>query len=140
MKNQDCYYFDGAMIPNKYNNQLELRGKREGIQISLNIREFIENGVNITEDTESFYYGEFPQTIVKDNELNAELEKNYKKRAIWKTERKFTLPIGEKYQEYSKLPEYEYKGKKYIRLESKNEEASWIEVEPVKWEVKGGNK
>lgn len=107
-----------------------------------------ENGVLIGE------YGEYPQQAVS-KQLQKELEKLYKRKKLNQTGRHFTTD-SRKYNEYDKgfekleHIEYEYKGKKYVRVKantfydgakvtlSNGEECQdgdyiWIEVQPIKW-------
>ncbi len=100
-------------------------------------------------------YGEYPQTIV-DERFSRELEENYKRgTGIIKTGKVYTTD-SVKYNDYDtsfeprKHEEFEYKGRKYIRVVGDRngkgsylsdgrqivfDEPYWVVVEPIKWLV-----
>jgi len=95
-----------------------------------------ENGILEVES------GEYPQTVVS-LEFSLVLEKIYQEGKLIETDKRYTTNLGEHI-------EYEYNGKKYIRLVGdsycisrflsdgrKIEEGKvyWVEVEPIKWLV-----
>ena len=104
-----------------------------------------ERGIKIVE-----FGGEYPQTIV-DNELANELEKCYKGgKGLRKTGKHYTSIDGNSSNKHRKHVEFEYNGKKYIRVvcnfDGKGEILSdgtyatkdktyWVAVEPIKWLV-----
>ena len=99
-------------------------------------------------------YGEYPQSVVSP-EMSIELDKNYNYGSIVETGKVYTNDEHENHEiqkEFSPMTikEYEYKGKKYVRVESKvtnvqfsnNEKCIkgrwyWVEVEPIRWKVVG---
>ncbi len=96
--------------------------------------------------------GEMPQSFASD-ELQEELETSYIKRELKETGRVFTRNISELYVnsklEMYSMKEYEYKGKKYVRVTDIKKidgivlekdiklmeymPSYWIEVEPITW-------
>lgn len=99
-------------------------------------------------------YGEYPQTIVSRND-EAILENAYLNKTINQTSKSYTSDFGRylglhaPFQVMTHI-EYEYNGKKYIRLVGDKENTFntlsngvpiqddytyWIEVEPIKWMV-----
>lgn len=115
-------------------------------------RSFTNNGVLEIE------YGYYPQTVAS-SKLQKELTDNFGK--LKKTENTYTIDgISSKEYEKSFLPtiinEYEYNGKRYVRVkanssfingkfklsngcEYKNGELVWVEVQPVEWLVSKEN-
>ena len=98
-------------------------------------------------------YGYYPQQTASIG-MQKELDRAYKMGGIKETKNTITLDIcGNRLENYSpyELKEYEYKGKRYVRVESfasgwRNEpfsngqtynrkDAVWVEVSPVKWLV-----
>lgn len=128
-----------VVVPGRYG------GKFDGARPVLNVSELINNGIEITENTKEVYYGNFPQTIVRNEELSDLLEERYLNKNLWKTGKEYTLPSGDNSINYRKLTEYEYQGKRYVRVTSQyplktlNNEKTvyWVEVEPIKWEITG---
>lgn len=99
-------------------------------------------------------YGEYPQTITSDN-ISKELECDFNAKKLRATGNKYTFD-AEAYDAYDKpfqprdLPEYEYQGKRYIRVlanprdsdyvlsngkKPAKDEPCWIEVQPIDWMV-----
>lgn len=108
-------------------------------------------GYNGTEEVE---YGEYPQ-YAPDDRTQRQLESEYQSRRLKQTGRNYTFD-STPYDEYSKgfqavtYEEYEYNGKKYIRVKANSDYGSnsfqlsngeryrdgnyvWVEVSPVKW-------
>lgn len=98
-------------------------------------------------------YGYYPQQAAPIN-VQKELDKEFKSGILKETKNTFTLDIcGNCLENYSpyELKEYEYKGKRYVRVESfatwwkkgplsngqscGRGEIVWVEVSPVKWLV-----
>jgi len=98
-------------------------------------------------------YGEYPQTIVS-KDLSVVLEKLYQNEELTKTGKSYTTDSTNIYADTPfraiEHIEYEYNGKKYIRIlggsNSQNRELSdgrtikygepyWVEVEPIKWMI-----
>ena len=101
-------------------------------------------------------YGYYPQKATSKN-MQEELEKLYKRGKLLKTKSKYTTDSVRNSQNTKQFKpkvhnEYEYNGKKYVRIEVylnsdsngiilsngenyKNGEHVWVEVEPVKWLV-----
>ena len=99
------------------------------------------------------YYGEYPQ-YAATKELCEALEKKLVRKKLNKTGKKFTTDLGIENQCFipKEYEEYEYNGKKYVRviykntdtigskLLSNNQEYNvgdyvWIEISPIKWYV-----
>lgn len=150
MKYMNEFYINYGITPTRfgYNEQIrKFGGKFEGARPVLNVNELINNGINITENTKEVYYGEFPQKAVDNAEVHSILEENYNNKTLWKTGRTFTLPSGDNTCNYPKLDEFEFNGKKYVRVtlqKMQNElntklidVVEWVEVEPIKWEIQG---
>ena len=110
-------------------------------------------GYNGTEEVE---YGEYPQ-YAPDSDMQRRLESEYQRGNLRTTGRDYTFD-STRYDDYSqgfqpvKYEEYEYNGKKYIRVKANNDYDSnsfklsngesyrngnyvWVEVSPVKWLV-----
>ena len=102
---------------------------------------------NLNDEIKEFDFGEYPQ-VVASNEISTQLEDIYKSKelgkiskTLFKTGRKYTISDNEI------LEEYEYKGKYYVRVISKNDcilsngrkaikgKAYWTEVKPITWIV-----
>ncbi len=97
-------------------------------------------------------YGEYPQTVV-DKNMQEILEGEYYRKTINKTGKTYTtdseIDGTEPFKHKSHI-EYEYQGKKYVRIkitsslyetilsnreEYLNDDYVWVEVEPIKWLV-----
>lgn len=110
-------------------------------------------GYNGTEEVE---YGEYPQ-YAPDSDMQIRLESEYQRGNLRTTGRDYTFD-STRYDDYSqgfqpvKYEEYEYNGKKYIRVKANSDYGSnsfklsngesyrngnyvWVEVSPVKWLV-----
>lgn len=108
-------------------------------------------GHNGTEEVE---YGEYPQ-YAPDSDMQRRLESEYQRGNLQTTGRDYTFD-NTRYNDYSqgfqpvKYDEYEYNGKKYIRVKANschdtanfklsngeyyhNGDYVWVEVSPVKW-------
>ena len=106
-------------------------------------------GYNGTEEVE---YGEYPQ-YAPDSDMQRRLKSEYQSGGLRTTGRDYTFD-STRYDDYSqdfqpvKYEEYEYNGKKYIRVKAnsyygsfklsngvfyKNGDYVWVEVSPVKW-------
>lgn len=115
-----------------------------------------ESGRKIKDGILEVEYGYYPQKAVSKN-LQNELQRAYNSRNIQKTKNTYTTD-SRKYNEYNerflenKLEEYEYKGKRYVRVKAnscfdgnsftlsngqqyKDGDFVWVEVSPVKWLV-----
>ena len=122
-------------------------------EVSLNCTNVV-NSKRASDGILEVEYGYYPQSAVS-KEMQLILKKTYKDGAIWRTGNIYTTD-SRRYNEYSKkfLPkhyeEYEYLGKRYIRVELKSNypnnelqlsngesykvgDIVWVEVEPVKW-------
>lgn len=94
-------------------------------------------------------YGEYPQTIVSEN-LSKELEKLYLDERIKKTGKNYTVDCTYNFRAFPEkiYTEYEYNGKKYIRIIGENKTGRrvlsdgrtiqngisyWVNVEPIEW-------
>ncbi len=114
----------------------------------------VPNRVRGYNETEEVEYGEYPQNAVEKN-MQQQLGSEYISGNLCKTGRNYTFD-SRKYDDYSNgflgitYDEYEYAGKKYIRVQAnscyggnefqlsneekyKNGDYVWIEVQPVKW-------
>ena len=110
-------------------------------------------GVKRTDDgVLELEYGYYPQELAP-NEIHEKLELAYKDGKLIKTKNTYSVldKIENKNMKISKLQEYEYIGKRYVRFDGKfpgnnvikllNEDTidknniSWFEVQPVKWWV-----
>jgi len=114
---------------------------------------------NIKIENGSFEYGEYPQTLVKDVTIISQLDQAYAENKLNKTGKVYTINTAENSDSYAKssdsnfspdyLDEFEYNGKKYVRVVS-NENGRvktsdgtkhrenyvyYVEVEPIKWNV-----
>ena len=99
-------------------------------------------------------YGEYPQMVVS-KQIQEKLENLYQKQALYKTKKYYTRDIvpynwyGQKFQAEI-LEEYEYQGKKYVRVKANGYGSNctlsngvtyqygnyiWIEVQPIQWLV-----
>ena len=110
-------------------------------------------GYNGTEEVE---YGEYPQ-YARDSDVQRRLENEYQRGNLRQTGRDYTFDKTE-YDDYSQYfqpvtyEEYDYNGKKYIRIRANSDYGSnsfklsngesyrngdyvWVEVSPVKWLV-----
>lgn len=110
-------------------------------------------GYNGTEEVE---YGEYPQ-YAPDSDVQRRLENEYQRGNLRQTGRDYTFDKTE-YDDYSQYfqpvtyEEYDYNGKKYIRIRANSDYGSnsfklsngesyrngdyvWVEVSPVKWLV-----
>lgn len=108
-------------------------------------------GYNGTEEVE---YGEYPQ-YAPDSDVQRRLENEYQRGNLRQTGRNYTFDKT-KYDDYSQYfqpvtyEEYDYNGKKYIRIRANSDYGSnsfklsngesyrngdyvWVEVSPVKW-------
>lgn len=123
-------------------------GANDGARPVLPVSDLIKLGIKIEEGEKEIVFGEFPQTVVKDKKLASILEDKLNKKELWKTDKKFNLPSGDNTLNTKPIAEYEYQGKRYVRYESNvnlsnpnfnydESKAYWVEVEPVKWEIKG---
>ena len=112
------------------------------------------NEVHVAPGIKTIQYGEYPQTLV-DDDYSQELEKAYNSGSIKKTGKSYTTDSnhGIGYGENTFSPvhheEYEYNGKKYIRVVSnwdgdlfkpgesqvKRGQYYWVNVEPITWLV-----
>ncbi|MBR3524054.1 MAG: ATP-binding protein [Bacilli bacterium] len=131
----------------------------ENIKLIKCLPSFIVN--QIPDDPEygkvaTFEYGEYPQTIVEDEQI--ELEEQFQNGKVVKTRKVYSInsPFdgdGNPNTDYSPIfvNEYFYQGKKYVRLEiqtldhdsivklidekicKKNGNVVWVRVEPIKW-------
>ena len=139
----DCTYPCGKKV-----NIDRKGGANDGARPVLPINDLIKLGANIKIEDKEIIFGEFPQTVVKDKKLISTLEEKLNKKELWKTDKKFNLPSGDNTLNTKPIVEYEYQGKRYVRYESnvnlsnpnfnyKEDKAYWVEVEPVKWEIKG---
>lgn len=97
-------------------------------------------------------YGEYPKTIASED-INKDLEQAFSNGKLQTTDKKYTFD-GEKYDSYDKpfkakeYSEYQYNGKRYIRVEAQPRDNDsvlsngnvpemgkicWIEVQPIEW-------
>ncbi len=102
-----------------------------------------------SDEVKEFNFGEYPQVIASDD-VARQLEDIYKSKdlgkvskTLFKTGRSYTISDSER------LEEYEYEGKHYVRVISKNDcllsngkkamkgKAYWIEVKPISWIIDG---
>lgn len=137
-----------------YSVNIRTGGARPALPYS-SISSIASNEVRGSFGIKEIEYGEYPQTIV-DERFSRELEENYKRgTGIRKTGKTYTTDSA-KYDDYDrafeprKHEEFEYKGKKYIRIvgdlngngkklsdgrEIVLDEPYWVAVEPIKWLV-----
>lgn len=136
----------------------EYRYKRNGavrpaLQSSVIFSQISPNRVRGYNGTEEVEYGEYPQ-YAADSRMQSILESEYN-RGINKTGRSYTFD-SVKYDDYDTgfkpvtYEEYEYQGKKYIRIRANSDfgrdkfklsngieyrdgDYVWVEVSPVKW-------
>lgn len=108
--------------------------------------------VDVKSGAYSFFYGEYPQTIV-DEKLSVELEQEYKNGNINATDKTYTTDSENYENMFSSFKsrthiEYQYKENKYIRfkadrncigkklsngIEIKKDDIYWVKVEPIEW-------
>ena len=93
---------------------------------------------------EAKLYGEYPQFIV-NNELGKKLETEYKKNNLKETGKQYKYNKSTTEYKIDNLIEYEYRGRKYVRVLVKNDVILsnkrpynkgayvWIEVSKVRW-------
>lgn len=124
-------------------------GVRPAVTLSSILGEKEINGIEVAE----VEYGEYPQTVVPE-ELSTVLEHEYNNGMLKKSGKEYTTDSPEdiyhKGIKERKHIEYEYKGKKYIRIvadascknqilsdgrEIESGRAYWISVEPITWLV-----
>lgn len=144
---------------NKYgNSRIKYRYKRNGavrpaLQSSVIFSQISPNRVRGYNETEEVEYGEYPQNAA-DSRMQNILEPEYN-RGMNKTGRSYTFD-SVKHDDYDTgfkpvtYEEYEYQGKKYIRIkanfvfggkivklsngvEYRDGDYVWVEVSPVKW-------
>lgn len=110
---------------------------------------FLRNTNLKINDDETINLGYFPQDFVSI-ELQQELENNYQEMELSFTDKTYSYIKNGNLNYLESLDEYEYKNRKYVRLEnvsstnelvtekalessSKRKKVIWIEVKPVKW-------
>ena len=126
---------------------------RPALQSSVIFSQISPNRVRGYNGTEEVEYGEYPQ-YAADSRMQSILESEYN-RGMNKTGRSYTFD-SVKYDDYDKgfnpvtYEEYEYQGKKYIRIRANSDfdgnkfklsngveyrygDYVWVEVSPVKW-------
>ena len=136
-------------------NDVDFRndGARPAVSFS-SISAFSSNKVRLINGLFEVEYGEYPQTIVSEA-ISIKLEKAYQKETIKKTGKEYTTDsvfieaFSSKFEARTHT-EYKYNGKKYIRFvgdincedeilsDGRNiqeNNAYWVEVEPIKWLV-----
>ena len=103
-------------------------------------------GYNRIEEVE---YGEYPQNA-PDFDMQRRLENEYQRGMLQRTSRGYTFDKNDDFSRFQPVTyeEYEYNGKRYIRVEAKssygnfklsngkeykNGDYVWVEVSPVKW-------
>jgi len=110
------------------------------------------NGVDIVE------YGEYPQTVA-DETISRELEQAFQEKTLKNTGKNYTFDKSDQPEDPFKPdihPEYEYEGKKYVRVLSRvfsgfdnngthkrlsdgryveQNQPYWVEVKPIEWLV-----
>ena len=150
--NEVCTLFEDGCLDTMY------RCERDGairpvLQSSEIFSQITPNRVEGYNGTEEVEYGEYPQNAA-DSRMQKILESEYKK-GINKTGRSYTFDSAETYDYRTGFKpvtyeEYEYQGKKYIRVkansdfggnkfklsngvEYRNGDYVWVEVSPVKW-------
>jgi len=136
-------------------NEERSTGARPAINYSI-IKHNISNAVRGVDGVLRVEYGEYPQKAVDEN-MQEKLEKAFTYRVLKETGKTYTTD-SQKYDAYSSkfkpqtLKEYEYEGKKYVRviansyfdgnefqLSSGDEYVDgdyvWVEVSPITWLV-----
>ena len=83
-----------------------------------------------------YFFGEFPRSQVKDENLKFELENLYKTDKLPQTGKKYHFHLfiiieRNNYNYNSK--EYFYKGEKYVRFEEETGYSRYYKVEPIEW-------
>ncbi len=133
---------------------IRIVGARPALPYSLLISSISSNGVRVANGIKEVNYGEYPQTIVSDNDARI-LEEFYKRGNLKTTGKSYTTDCVS-YRDTDikfkarKHVEYEYNGKKYIRfIVDENCDGQflsngrsvqfgsecWVEVEPIIWLV-----
>ena len=140
---------------------VEYRSRRNGAVRPALLSSFIfsqisPNRVRGYNGTEEVEYGEYPQ-YAPDSDVQRRLENEYQRGNLRQTGRDYTFDKTE-YDDYSQYfqpvtyEEYDYNGKKYIRIRANSDYGSnsfklsngesyrngdyvWVEVSPVKWLV-----
>ena len=128
-------------------------GARPALHYS-SIQSITSNGVRDANGIKEIEYGEYPQWVV-DKDYSLELERAYYSGNIRTTGKSYTTD-SVRYDQYDTpfrariYTEYEYNGRKYIRLESyyidsekvlsdgriiEEDRTYWIKVEPIIWLV-----
>ena len=117
------------------------------------IKDICSNANKLSNGVLEVEYGEYPQTIASKEQSEA-LEYDYILGNLFKTGKSYTIDLTQSFNN-DRFPspafdEYEYNGKKYIRIEFssecylyseelsdgrclKKDEIYWVEVEPIKW-------
>lgn len=133
--------------------------KTIGTRLMINYEDITKNGHRIKkikkddEILEIFEYGNYPQTLVSDEESEI-LDLLNKKGLLNVTGKTYSYNIGSvgKELKIESDTEYEYKNKKYVRVKKNNPDAVlpngnkltkdyyWVKVEPIKWYVNHKNK
>ncbi len=133
---------------------------RPALQSSVFFSQISQNRVRGYNGTEEVEFGEYPQNAA-DSRMQNILELEYK-RGMNKTGRSYTFDSVKDYYDNTGFKpvtyeEYEYQGKKYIRIkanssygcgkfmlsngvEYRNGDYVWVEVAPVKWLIDDENK
>lgn len=135
-----------------FNRCCKVNRRTGGARLTIPLSEILSTSLKIIKrnDTPLIEYGEYPQQAVSTS-LQITLENLYKKRKIKKTKKTYTTDSINSTDYYTtfkqkKHIEYEYNGKKYIRITNINNEITlsngetyhnkdiiWIEVQPIKW-------
>ncbi|MBR3890574.1 MAG: ATP-binding protein [Bacilli bacterium] len=102
-----------------------------------------------SDEVKEFNFGEYPQVIASDD-VSRQLEDIYKSKELGKVSKTlFKTGRGYTISDSERLEEYEYEGKYYVRVISKNDcllsngkkatkgKAYWIEVKPILWIIDG---
>ena len=145
---------DGSRcLPYRYERSVAVRPALLSSFIFSQISPNRVRGYNGTEEVE---YGEYPQ-YAPDSDVQRRLENEYQRGNLRQTGRDYTFDKTE-YDDYSQYfqpvtyEEYDYNGKKYIRIRANSDYGSnsfklsngesyrngdyvWVEVSPVKWLV-----
>ena len=147
-------YEDGSR---SYDYRYRRRGAvRPALLSSFIFSQISPNRVRGYNGTEEVEYGEYPQ-YAPDSDVQRRLENEYQRGNLRQTGRDYTFDKTE-YDDYSQYfqpvtyEEYDYNGKKYIRIRANSDYGSnsfklsngesyrngdyvWVEVSPVKWLV-----
>ena len=124
--NKLCINSDGM-----YENNSSLTQNEIGLRPIVSYIELFEDG-NVDIINGKILSGEYPQTKV-DEELEKELNLAIRGRDIFPTGKTYTALSG-MYDVPVRMPEYRYKGNKYVNI-NYYFESGWFKVEPITWLV-----